>query len=210
MNVNWFTGAIAFLATDSISAIKSKAIQAGKAWTQIHEAQNSNESGEEEEERDLWEEKHHYDLQIRGGTNTPKQFPNKGTYTPPFFAAEVQELPRQSLIEWQAILGLRGEHLTYSSQFDEDHGTMHFFETAEICGTGHFIVAVPVEISEVAAIAIRNWLQFMNVEAVPQAAYLDVNVKEFWGSDMAASVVPFKSLWDSDGNRLAAVLVYMR
>jgi len=40
------------------------------------------------------------------------------------------------------------------------------------------------------------------------AAYLDACVKGLWGADSYAGVVPCRSLWDGQGNRLAAVLVF--
>lgn len=84
---------------------------AGKAWELLHVKQE--EEDEEDEERDLWEEKHFAGMQHRGAEDVRKALPDweviKGEVTaPPFWAVEVEELPRGAGVEWHASLGVVG------------------------------------------------------------------------------------------------------
>ena len=109
MDVGWWTSVVAFIPSANVGHDPaSHAILAGKVWKMRHV---SPDPKHEEVERDLWEERHHGAL----GTGTDpvaRPLPDysiiecTGRYVPPFFAAEIDGLPRDSGIEWHAHLGV--------------------------------------------------------------------------------------------------------
>jgi diphthine-ammonia ligase len=109
MDVSWWTSAVAYLPRGSSAEL---AVRAGKAWKIMH-IQDEDEDTEDEdsEARDLWEEKHYAGMEIRGGNSVQKKLPDWEIVSgerkiPPFWAVEVEELPRGSGIEWHAHLGV--------------------------------------------------------------------------------------------------------
>jgi diphthine-ammonia ligase len=119
MDVSWWSGAVAYLSRDARPQVALKARLAGAAWEHQHAIfRRKGADGEDEfleEERDLWEERHHGGFQNRRGNTATKELPDwsavetpDGTvsFVPPFFAAEVEELPRGAEIEWHAFVGL--------------------------------------------------------------------------------------------------------
>jgi diphthine-ammonia ligase len=110
MDVSWWTSAVAYLPRGSSA---KSAVRAGKSWEIMH-IQDEDEDTEDEdsEARDLWEEKHNAGMDIRGGNSVQKKLPDWEVVVggkreiPPFWAVEVEELPRESGIEWHAHLGV--------------------------------------------------------------------------------------------------------
>ena len=107
MDVTWWTSVVAFIPSVGHDPA-SYAQLAGKVWEMRH---IYSETKEEDVERDMWEEKYHGAL----GSATDvvaRPLPDYSTieygarYVPPFFAAEVHALPRDSSIEWHAHLGV--------------------------------------------------------------------------------------------------------
>lgn len=110
MDVGWWTSAVAYLPR---GADAQRAVLAGRAWGLLHERGSEEEDDEDGGERDLWEEKHLAGMEQRGGGVTRRELPDwevlKGqTGAPPFWAAEVEELPRGAGIEWHAHVGVVG------------------------------------------------------------------------------------------------------
>lgn len=95
---------------------------AGRAWILAHARKSLDEDEDEDEEevRDLWEEKHYAGKERRGGEKAEWRLPDwdlvKGEIgeLPPFWAAEVEELPRGALVEWHAHVGIMGGGVTVS------------------------------------------------------------------------------------------------
>lgn len=126
MSVGWWTSAVAFLPRASASASDpQRAVLAGRAWALLHERDLNSEESDEEEERDLWEEKHVVGMERRGAGAARREIPdwekvrfsgvgpveedgtrNTHTPTPPFWAVEVEELPRGAAVEWYAHIGV--------------------------------------------------------------------------------------------------------
>ncbi|POS87535.1 hypothetical protein EPUL_003884 [Erysiphe pulchra] len=126
LKVKWWTSVIAYLPHDATSTSKNipeVAMLASEGWKNLHVYQELKEAEEEDESEvpDLWEQKHHAGMQIRGRRATPFRniLPdwsllktcshNEDWHTnslSPFFAIEVEELPRASAIEWHAQLGI--------------------------------------------------------------------------------------------------------
>jgi len=117
MGVGWFTSAVAYLPAQPYHPLLSpKATIAGNAWSYLH-SQDLGENDEEEEgnERDLWEEKYLAGMENYSGSSKERRLPDWEMLTevgkgnekiPPFFAAEVEELPRGAGIEWHAHMGI--------------------------------------------------------------------------------------------------------
>lgn len=109
MDVAWWTSVVAFIPSAHTSHDPaSYAVLAGKVWEMRHVSSGIEQ---EDDERDLWEEKHHG--AIGSGTGlVARPLPDysilecTGTCVPLFFAAEVDALPRDSWIEWHAHLGV--------------------------------------------------------------------------------------------------------
>lgn len=251
MDVCWWTGAIAYLSSDSIPNLTIKAKLAAAAWAHQHESIKLEDT--EDEDQDPWEERHHGRLGRRGGTEkVTKSLPQWSIvstqdqalpYTPPFFAAEVQELPRASAIEWQASLGLTHGPIQVRNEalppaFEPPHQLTAFqvsSHTKPRLGTIHRCTIVVGGEGEVEYLTLLLLYQAeMKLdEAVDAmsaafgvsglvsssygsgggchgsyASYLDVCVRGLWDGSGYGGVIPCRSLWDRDGNRLAAVLHY--
>ncbi len=116
MKVGWWTSVVAYLPRNSPELIEEQAAIASQAWKMLH-TRDAESMDEEAEERDIWEEKHYAGMEARGAVKAAHNLPdwslveaqsNKGSSIPPFFAIEVEELPRGSGIEWHAHLGVVG------------------------------------------------------------------------------------------------------
>jgi diphthine-ammonia ligase len=88
------------------------AVLAGLAWELLNE-KDKGEEDEDGEERDLWEEKHFAGMENRGAGDVRRELPDwevvRGEEeVPPFWAVEVEELPRGAAVEWHAHLGVVG------------------------------------------------------------------------------------------------------
>jgi diphthine-ammonia ligase len=115
--ISW-TAAVAYLSRDSPSKIAIKAKLAGTAWEHAHRGDYSEDHDSAQSElidgdRDLWEERYnrayvHKEYKKNSAKILPDWSIVSGDiwFAPPFFAAEVEELPRGSDIEWHALLGV--------------------------------------------------------------------------------------------------------
>ena len=123
MKVSWWTGAVAYLASGQGGDFSAhKARLAGKAWSCHHTARQEDSDGDLEN-FDVWDTAQ---LKYKNPMSNAKrldslikEIPDRSVvsvlsladdtstlYIPPFFAAEVCELPKGGAIEWQALLGL--------------------------------------------------------------------------------------------------------
>lgn len=116
-HVAWFTHCVAFLPSSPASTISAQARLLGHAWRLLHAPEDAEGDEDEEAERDLWEEKHHGGLEVRGmgAGKAARSVPDwealggvGGTADawPLFWSAEVEELPRGAGVEWAAGLGV--------------------------------------------------------------------------------------------------------
>ncbi|KAM0252113.1 hypothetical protein ACHAQJ_007853 [Trichoderma viride] len=118
MKVQLWSSAVAYFAKSMSSAeMKRNATAAGLAWKLAHGSPEEDE--DEENELDPWDLKHNSQYVSLGTDekNARARLPDWSVFTlrqqnepesciPPFFAAEVEELPRQSTVEWHAHVGL--------------------------------------------------------------------------------------------------------
>jgi diphthine-ammonia ligase len=116
-SVSWWTSAVAYLPNSSTAITKKRALIASQSWSHIH-SRNPEDDEEDDEVRDLWEEKNYAGMERRGEMRSQKLLPDWDVVqsssegveinAPPFWAVEVEELPRGSEIEWHAHLGVSG------------------------------------------------------------------------------------------------------
>lgn len=120
--IDFWTSAVAFFArTDSVQAMEHKADLAGRAWRQAHKLPDDEDQDDVNNGPDLWDLKHNLQYAALGSIDDQERgidsLPNWSVLTlrqqneaqscvPPFFAVEVEELPRGSEVEWHAHLGL--------------------------------------------------------------------------------------------------------
>jgi len=128
MDVGWWTSAVAYIPRGPTATVAARAVIALKAWTYLHR-RKAEEEEESDEVRDLWEERHYLGRENRGALNAPKTLPDWSmvqstddatALKPPVFAAEVEELPRQSQIEWHAHLGVVNGPVQVSAVYKSD------------------------------------------------------------------------------------------
>ena len=113
MKVGWWTGAVAFVT--GVADVRSKALMAWKTWEEVHQAQlweveGQNEDDEGLGEIDQWDKRHgglgSFVNDQEKGWRLPdfKRFSDpKRSNVPHFFAVQVDELPRGCEIEWQSL-----------------------------------------------------------------------------------------------------------
>lgn len=126
MKVQCWTSAVVYFARQPDQGSIGKCAKlAGQAWTLAHGSPDK--GGDEDEDKadgpDLWDLKYNSQYQSLGnssGTSTcSATVPDWSIYTlqqqnepasciPPMFTAEIESLPRQSLVEWHAHTGLTG------------------------------------------------------------------------------------------------------
>jgi hypothetical protein len=147
MSVSWFTGTVAYLPSPQSpsndppplsSSIRARI--AGQAWTAIHARPQSNDSSAsdfaDDKPRDLWEEKYYAGLASMARTTEREMLPDwdaveykegeeSGSWTPAFWAAEVEELPRGAGVEWAALEGVVGAKVTVRG------GSLHIYPMLE-------------------------------------------------------------------------------
>jgi diphthine-ammonia ligase len=153
---------------------------------------------------------------------------------PPFFAAEVESLPRQAEVEWHAHVGIAGACEGSIEMFSLDASaggkcnawSMLVRENDSIFL--HTTVAYNAPEVEVADATLTH-LQAVYEESaqklklslqstasqMPYLVYLDAKVSEtgdLLSSDRTAAttVVPCHSLWAADGSRRSALALYRR
>lgn len=219
MNVRWWTSAVAYLPS-SLPFISEKAAIACKAWTLVHTPPSQDEE-EEEEERDLWEEKHLAGMQNRGAEKEERNLPDfsllqtsnfeDGAQTmPPFFAVEVEELPRQAMIEWHAHLGIAGAS---SVRLASRRGHGWTVYQSAFSGVVESVVAVDFfsnkeEVRMVLDEALTLLAVGKGAGAESYMSYLDMNVIDIWSLEDCGGKVPCKRIWSAEGRRLAVVLLF--
>jgi len=233
-HVKWWTSAVAYVPRSAdASTTAVRATIAAKAWTQLHQHPVDSDTDNSSEERDLWEEKHHAGMQLRGG-NTSVSTRNEQNFTlpdwsivelsserrdefsnaiPPCFTAEVDELPRQSAIEWHAHLGVVLGPVKIISRSQTNEWAIHqcVFGTQvqtllmiEYTLDGSvFRRRVDGALGEVGVVAAaeqqRAYLSYVDVSVQGEGDVLGLGCE---------GMVPCRSLWDMCGRRIAAVLLF--
>lgn len=122
VKVQFWTSAVAFFArSTSEEEMQRKATMGARAWRLAHGSPQEDDE-DDEDGPDPWDLKFNQQYQTLAGTDQEAKEPplpdwsvmtlrhqnEPDTCIPPFFAVEVEELPRQSAVEWQAHTGLSG------------------------------------------------------------------------------------------------------
>ncbi|KAG9248833.1 hypothetical protein BJ878DRAFT_451516 [Calycina marina] len=219
----WFTSVVAYLSHSSPSQSHERACIAAQAWRSVHIPPADRSSDDEDDPvRDLWEEKFHAGMEIRGGSDKEIVLPNwelaerldgEGDVAPPFFAAEVEELPRGSDIEWHAHLGIAGARVTVEVREKNNCWTIY---KSRFEGREEFVIIIAYTTDKS---TFKRWreeaLAFIRVEGEGVVdvylTYLDVTTNEHGSVEGSTSdykgLVPCRSLRDKSGRRLSAVLL---
>ncbi|OJD20684.1 hypothetical protein ACJ73_07982 [Blastomyces percursus] len=232
MEVDWWLGAVAFLAGGE--NIPAKAKLAWDIWEHMNRDPSSLKAGEEDEDGEESADFDSWDLKYgnqRGlgnyssadvKTNLPNFDIVRGSAcTPPFFAVQVAALPRAVDIEWQG-LGTRSDQLTTSEE-TQRNGSWTLSQS-QGTGVGSFYY-IGVEDGTVAQsthdleASIRDAIDFVkareigvdgeNIDHINSTIYtsypLDASVWQL------GHIVPAKSVWGPRALKLAAgIVVHVR
>lgn len=218
MDISWWTSAVAYLPRGPLAEIQKRAQIACQAWMKIHARDTPDEEDEDEEVRDLWEEKHYAGMQKRGGSLVEKVLPDweavevgDGATIPcsPFFVVEVEELPRGSSVEWHAHLGVVGGRIKLDVMGKDDSWTVHQ------CEFGNRIQLVLTlsysENSVVLSSRLTAAFNSLGGESVLQKciylSYLDDSMESMKEAWKLKGVIPCRSIWDVAGKRVSAILL---
>ncbi|PBP25799.1 hypothetical protein BUE80_DR003272 [Diplocarpon rosae] len=126
MHVSWLTSCVAYIPHTPSSELSGLARHRilEQAWRLLHAKPNGEdeEAEEGEAERDLWEEKHYAGMELYGAGAAATTVPGwevvsvaGGETAPPFWTAEVDELPRGAGVEWAAGWGVVGGRVEVST-----------------------------------------------------------------------------------------------
>jgi uncharacterized protein (TIGR00290 family) len=250
MRIQYWSSAVAYFARSTSDAdIQRSADYASRAWKRIHAP--AEDEDDADDAVDPWDLKYNpqyaslgHDSKPGGGRRLPdwsvltlRQQNEPDSCIPPFFAVEVESLPRQSAVEWHAHAGL--------SQVSDS--SLEIVQCEEVGLAGwracHTIVRAPeasfvhtvVSCTLTAALEDTTWeasekamaaayigsLKHLHVKASdaevsgPYLAYVDtVKLPAPWTSDgksnqpLPFAVIPCSSIWSTEGERVGLVGVY--
>ena len=245
MKVQQWTSAVAYFdKSASEEDMKNKAQLASRAWSMMHA-----EPDEEEDEAalDPWDLK--YNTQYMSLANNegskPRPLPDwevfpmrqqnePGTCIPPFFAVEVEELPRQATVEWHAHIGLSGLSETSTqlvSHAESQLDGWRSWNTVVRAEEGVFIHTVlanvgilgtKASLSVIAAQAQGKYQEAIRLlgadtldvaSHMPYLMYVDSGSMDGWnetsdGIQMPCGIVPSHSIRTASGERASCVAVF--
>ncbi|KAL8950006.1 MAG: hypothetical protein Q9222_003930 [Ikaeria aurantiellina] len=229
MSVGWWIGAVAYVVSDA-KDIHQKASIAASAWTMMHRQRDDSMSSDPETaahdaDFDVWDQQHKSggSFQLVQEHETLPNFArlsiisadvaevhNTRTAVSPFFAVQVDHLPRGSDIEWQALGASRAP--------------IKFFETVSEFGYSLTVCSLASDEMVFGSIGI----EFLNTDSglnlrideallafqkrcqVGSIADMHLTIysrhKTEYGK-AKVQLVPCKSVWSMDGKELAAAIV---
>lgn len=245
LKVQQWTSAVAYFdKAASDEEMRTKAQLASRAWSMMHaEPEDEDDDGD----IDPWDLKYNtqYMSLASGADSKPRRLPDwevfpmrqqnePETCIPPFFAVEVEELPRQSTIEWHAHIGLSGLSETSTqlvshaeSQLDgwRAHITLvqvdgDVFIHTVLSNLGNSETAS--DLGAIAAEAQGKHQESMrllgadSLEVASQAPYMMYVDKQSLGdwkeisrnSSLPCGIVPAHSIWAADGRRSSCVALF--
>ncbi|KFZ10529.1 hypothetical protein V501_05152, partial [Pseudogymnoascus sp. VKM F-4519 (FW-2642)] len=215
MDVSFFASGTAVMARCGLDVARRRARLAGVAWENRHRRVVEGEEDGEEEDVDLWELTNRRGEEMMGGEKQEKMLPEwenvegeeTGLGVSPFWAAEVEELPRGVDVEWLAGAGIVGKNVKVRSVASGGGSAVHE------CVVGGEVVITTMFVGYEEAKG--KGLVRVLLGGVPGKAelggaemvYLDAGIEELWG-EVGGNLVPCRSLWDKEGTRLGAVVVF--
>lgn len=211
--VDWWLGAIVFLARDHRQRGRQKARIAGRLWHAMHSRVTT--EAEDEVDLDIWDIKHGLTEDPRMAQGGPS-LPNwevladsvENDVHPPCFTVEVEELPRHSDIEWQA-LGTTSIPLKPPAKVPcMTHPETRIWCTELNDRNGSFYT---IEIPETQSIDLRDRidaaLSEIGVNNDGHSAHTSIYTS--YGQSVSywkGQTVPCYNVWGSDGVRIAAAI----
>ena len=228
----WWMGGVAYLVSGRKEG-RHRARAAWLAWRMVHERgfeigkeprEDENED-EEEEEWDAWDRTYGGKGSFAGAERPirlpdfervdfeGKHYAADGT-VPGFFAVQVDELPRGSSVEWQA-LGVKNGHVKFQ-QWVADGKLVHT-SSALTCGTAVSYVGIPKRHSGQAlekelSKLIETWSKARvakgegsKKQQAPLITIYTCDAHQVHQLDM--QIIPCRAVWDRDGEELAAGIV---
>lgn len=205
MQVEWWLGAVAFLAGEDHK--DEKAHVAWRLWEKLHSRKDDDGEEDEEPVLDAWDIK--YGRRADERTTKPiASLPNFAAVqsiasTPPFFAVQVEELPRGSDVEWQG-LGCRCDSVTISPA-EMDHGRkIDTFIDDDFTYTA-------IEIDAEHSALVPQCLQHIDIHwQLTDAHTIVYTTHPLPGGFSRGQIVPCKAIWGQGARRLAAGIVLQK
>ncbi|KAL1989161.1 hypothetical protein VTN96DRAFT_3708 [Rasamsonia emersonii] len=209
MRVDWWLGAVVFLANDQQQRVQGKVRVAWELWKNMNSQHiNQNDDDDEEVALDAWDIKYGRREDPRHASPRGHSLPNldvvSGTpQMPPFLAVQVDTLPRGSDIEWQG-LGSRCDRVKITaedttSQSDKVWSTVvddqTTFYSIEI-GTEQFGPSFETHVQQV--------LGRLGDDVIETAQLTIYTACPLTKGPWKGQVVPCKAVWGQQGRRLAA------
>jgi diphthine-ammonia ligase len=240
VEVRWWTSAVAYLPRGTAEEVSRRAAIAGRAWREIHTRALDDADPADEPGRDLWEEKHYAGKEQLGADEPRRVLPDwtavradvdaAETDFPPFFAVEIEALPRSSLVEWHAHLGVvnASVRVGYPPPLDfSDELSTNYLQlrsrgkdgcwTAYQCSFGNAIqsaimISTADKLEEIEVRA-REAADALGIPAgrASYLAYFDVTMEGLehnFELELFRGFVPCRSVLDINGKKLAAVLLF--
>lgn len=237
-NIQYWTSAVAYFARAATDGeMEKNAKLAGQAWREVHAPV---EDEEEAGGPDLWDLKYNPEFMSLAGTEQASQKPQLPDWSifplrqqnepdaciPPLFAVEVEELPRQSAVEWHAHIGLSNieegmaEVASFAEHVDTNWKTWHITVREGNAVFIHSIVSGrEMDGSRLATslgTAYQASLRSLEIESAvtqdaPYLAYLDAEPLSQVAGDAPFAVVPCRSIWTAhapESGRVACVGLY--
>lgn len=204
MEVDWWLGAVAFLAGEDCD---TRAGMAWRLWQKLH-TQKDEDSEEDEPQLDAWDIKYgrradEQQSNRSGSSNLPNfAVMRSEASTPLFFAAQVESLPRQSDIEWQG-LGCRCERMTMTAREMDSGRRTDTVVDSYFTYTG---IEIDMAQSELVSQSLQHVVDtYCQHPAVSHAAVYTASPLPggFW----PGQIVPCKAVWGREGRRLAAGII---
>ncbi|TLS23814.1 hypothetical protein PpBr36_08667 [Pyricularia pennisetigena] len=259
--VQWWSSAVAYVSkTDNIDTARRKAIAAATVWAKTYDVGgDGDDASDDDSGPDIWDRKYNPafmdykdqqdqsgcllpDFEVINQPSTMSQPVQSVTTLPPFFLAEVEELPRQSDVEWHAQAGfsnLEARSVTLRSlsspsseasdpklrSWDAHQTLVQMRES----GFVHTCVAIKCDVAlgdtpmaaESLADDIGSVMLSLSqpatvggpdstppLEQKPndyQLLYFDASLASVPQLAESCAVIPCRSLWNSRGERVAAV-----
>ncbi|EHL00366.1 hypothetical protein M7I_3648 [Glarea lozoyensis 74030] len=212
VGVGWWGSVVVFLPRANFDFNEENARIAARAWKCVHAPPDGDE---DEEDIDLWDHKHDSVNQTHGARKGESALPDWNAVAgskepPPFFAAEIEDLPRGAAVEWCVSAGFT----TSDSAGVVVHATVSgkgwsIYQTS-IANQMHTILSFywsedGAEMDE----ALADGRQVLGLQGRDMGwigAYLDKEVKNFESQD--GWVIPCNRIWDGRRRRVAGVLVW--
>ncbi len=245
MKVQQWTSAVAYFdKSASEEDMRNKAQLASRAWSMMHAVPD-----EEEDEAavDPWDLKYNtqYMSLATSESGKPRPLPDweafplrqqnePETCIPPFFAVEVQELPRQSTVEWHAHVGLSGLPETSTQLVSQDESQLDGWRSWSTLVRAEEGIYIHTVLANVGQFGTKSSLSAMAAQAqckyqesirllgadtldvashAPYLMYVDNGSFNGWdetlnGIPLPCATVPSHSIWTANGKRASCVAVF--